>query len=113
MTFSENLNRICRDKGVTVTALLRKMGISTSKVTMWNNGSLPKQEMLVRLAQELHCSVMDFFMDDEELARPKNLDLSEDEFEIIAFYRKITLREKHIFMARIYSYEDEMTKPKE
>jgi transcriptional regulator with XRE-family HTH domain len=116
MTFSENLNRICKERGVTLSALLKDMGVSTSKVTLWNNGSLPKQEMLIRLAHELHCSVMDFFQDGEDIEKsvqsPQEV-LSEDEQDIIRFYRKISLREKHIFMARMYSYEENMEKQKE
>jgi transcriptional regulator with XRE-family HTH domain len=117
MTFSENLNRICKVRGTTVSAVLKEMGVSTSKVTLWNNGSLPKQEMLVKLARELNCSVMDFFQDDEDADihdRFANyIEINEDEQEIIRFFRKISLRERHIFMARIYSYEEEMLKRKE
>jgi hypothetical protein len=93
------------------------MGVSTSKVTLWNNGSLPKQEMLVKLAQQLNCSVMEFFRDDDGIVVPERpsgpVNISEDEQYIIRFFRKISLREKHIFMARIYSYEEEMLKRKE
>lgn len=142
MTFSENLNRICKEQGLTVTAVLKEMGVSTSKVTMWNNGSLPKQDMLLRLADKLNCSVMDFFQDDrprvklspgefptprfrvnrEHLRLGRHLrtsinrepiphveaipNLDEDEQEIIRFFRDLPLKEKHIFMARIYAYEN-------
>ena len=63
MKFKDNFKRICNERGTTPTALLRNMGITTSKVTMWNKGALPKEDMLLRLAKELNCSVMDFFMD--------------------------------------------------
>lgn len=53
MTFQENLNRICKEQGTTLTALVKRMGLSTSKVSRWNEGALPKQEMLLRLAKEL------------------------------------------------------------
>ena len=113
MTFSENLNRICQEQGTTVSAILKRMGVSTSKVTLWNNGSLPKQEMLIRLANELRCSVMDFFQDEEHdessMSRPSAM-LSEDEREIVIFFRKLSLREQHIFMARMYDYESNMLK---
>ena len=108
MTFSENLNRICKEKGITVTALLKEMGVSTSKVTMWNSGSLPKQEMLLKLAQALECSVMDFFEDDEALRRGggSGMVLSEDEHEIIRLFRGLSNKERHKFMAQAYSYEE-------
>ena len=40
MTFAENINRICKARGVTLTAFIKSLGMSTSKVTAINNGSL-------------------------------------------------------------------------
>lgn len=57
MNFADNLKRICTERGTSPTALLKSMGVATSKVAMWNSGSLPKQEMLIRLVKELDCSV--------------------------------------------------------
>lgn len=110
MDFSDNFNRICKERGTSPTALLIKLGVSTNKVTRWNNGSLPKQEMLVRLAHELHCSVMDFFQDEEDLLQEQKIILTEDEREIVRFYRILSLKEQHIFMARMYDYESNMIK---
>lgn len=107
MTFAENLKRICTDKGTTPTALLRKMGVATSKVAMWNSGSLPKQEMMVRLAEELGCSVMDFFADDEDIppSAATGIELDEDEKELVRIFRTLGRRERHEFMATVYEYE--------
>lgn len=58
MNFADNLKRICTERGTSPTALLKSMGVATSKVAMWNSGSLPKQEMLIRLAKELDCSTI-------------------------------------------------------
>lgn len=106
MTFQENLNRICREQGTTLTALVKSMGLSTSKVSRWNNGSLPKQEMLVQLAKELNCSVMDFFADEDDL--PTASPINEDEKDILRIYRSLSRRKKHKFMAMAYSFEDKM-----
>ena len=107
MKFHENLKRICDERGTTPTALLRSMGVATSKVTMWNNGSLPKEEMMVRLAQELNCSVMDFFADEEDIAEKNRMDnvLDEDEKEIIRIFRLLGRRERHEFMSTVYDFE--------
>lgn len=106
MDFATNFNRICKEKGTSPTALVKALGVSTSKVNLWNNGSLPKQEMLIRLAQELGCSVMDFFADEDEIiakqtAEPKD----EDENDIIRVYRMLDRRAKHEFMSMVYEYE--------
>lgn len=107
MKFHENLKRICNEKGTTPTALLKRMGVATSKVTMWNNGGLPKEDMMVRLAQELGCSVMDFFADEEDLipARPQGEILDEDEKELVRIFRSLGRRERHEFMSTAYEFE--------
>lgn len=114
MEFAENFNRICAIRGTTPTALLKQMGVATNKVTMWNNGSLPKQEMLIRLAHELNCSVMDFFVDDETEPTPhiSNVEfaLDDDEKDIIRLFRMLDRKEKHEFMAKAYAYEASMLK---
>lgn len=46
MDFAENLKRICDEKGTTPTALCKELGLSTSKVSAWCGGSLPKKPLL-------------------------------------------------------------------
>lgn len=106
MTFSENLKRICAIKGTNPTALCKELGLSTSKVSAWYNGSLPKQEVMVQLAQKLECSVMDFFSDEDDLheRQPKTKD--EDEEDILRIYRSLSRRNKHEFMSMVYEFEN-------
>ena len=118
MDFADNFNRICKERGTTPTRLLKEMNITTSKVTAWNNGSLPKQEMLVKLAKALNCSVMDFFADDGELtltpqvATIPNVEfaLDEDEMDIIRLYRSLPRKTQHEFMVAAYNYAQSMEK---
>lgn len=100
MAFAEGLNKVCKEKGTTPTALLKSMGLSTSKVTMWNNGSLPKEEIMVALAKQLGCSVMDFFMDETDAAPA-----DDDEIEIITTFRKLDRKARHEFMAMVYDFD--------
>lgn len=106
MTFGDNLKRICKERGTTPTAIMKKWGLSTSKVSAWYEGSLPKQEMLLRLAEELDCSVMDFFADEEDLL-PKTVKAdNEDEEDILRIYRSLSRRAKHEFMSMVYEFEN-------
>lgn len=108
MNFADNLKRICTERGTSPTALLKSMGVATSKVAMWNSGSLPKQEMLIRLAKELDCSVMDFFAD-EDTIHTTNIAIEEpkdeDEGDILRVYRSLSRRAKHEFMTMVYEFE--------
>ena len=107
MDFATNLKRICTERGTSPTALLKSMGVATSKVAMWNSGSLPKQEMLIRLAKELDCSVMDFFADDDTIQAPLNIaePKDEDESDVLRVYRSLSRRMKHEFMTMVYEFE--------
>jgi len=106
MGFYTNFIRICEAKGIKPTPLLEGMGVSTSKGTMWKKGGLPKEDMLVRLANELNCSVMDFFVDDDTIHNQQEIDsLDEDEKEIIRIFRSLDRRSKHEFMNTAYDFE--------
>lgn len=43
MTFKENIHRICREKGTSLTTVVRQVTNSSSLVTAINKGSLPKE----------------------------------------------------------------------
>jgi transcriptional regulator with XRE-family HTH domain len=106
MTFKENLNRICREKGKTLTQVLKELGYSTSKVTAINNGSIPKEETMLELANHLQVSVMDFFADENDIPRDKPMD--EDEQDVLRIFRSMTREDKHKTLARLYAYYEKI-----
>ena len=111
MDFATNLRRICEEKGTSPTKVCTELGLSTNKVTLWNNGGLPKKDVLIGLAKHLGCSVMDFFADEEDLISKTEFALDEDEKDIIRLFRMLDRKQKHEFMSKIYWYEEKiMTK---
>ena len=54
MEFYKRLDSLCKATGTSVTALLKSLNISTSKGTAWKNGSIPRAEVLQKLATALH-----------------------------------------------------------
>ena len=113
MDFATNFKRICHERGTSPTRVCLDIGLSSSKVNLWNRGGMPKGDVMVKLAQKLECSVMDFFADEDDLTLRAELELDEDEKDIIALYRKLSRKEKHEFMSKIYWYENEMLKNEE
>ncbi len=55
--FYECLENLCRQKQETVSSVVKTLGLSTSKVTAWKNGSSPNGIILTKLADYLDCSV--------------------------------------------------------
>lgn len=55
--FYDILNNLCQSKGTTITALLKHLGLSTSKGTAWKNGSVPNGDILVQIVSYFNVSV--------------------------------------------------------
>lgn len=72
MSFKENINRICLERGTNLTAVVKQVKGSSSFTSSINKGSLPKEDEMVQMAKILNCSVIDFFMDEEDLAPQMN-----------------------------------------
>lgn len=106
MSFAKNLNRLCKERGTTLTPFLRGLGYSSSKVTAINKGQVPNNEDdLLKIARGLGCSVMDFFADEEDLHIPVKPN-DEDEEDILRVYRSLSRRAKHEFMSMVYDFEN-------
>jgi transcriptional regulator with XRE-family HTH domain len=54
--FYQRLKKICDDRGITVTYLLKDLHISTSKGTAWKNGSSPNSEIVKKIANYFNVS---------------------------------------------------------
>lgn len=105
--FGDNLKRICNDRGTTPTALCKTLGWSTSKVSAWYSGSLPKQDDLATLAQRLNCSVADFFLEKTGTDIPvETPGLSVDEADLVRIYQKLPRRQQHKLLAFAYDLEE-------
>lgn len=107
MDFATNFKRLCHERNTTPTAVCLKLGLSSSKVNLWNKGSIPKKPILLKLAEELECSVIDFFADEAYLQKTE-FALDEDERDIIRLFRLLSRKEKHEFMTKAYLYENTM-----
>ena len=105
MSFREINIRICIQRGTNLTAVVKQVKGSSSFTSAINKGSLPKEDEMVEMAKILHCSVLDFFMDEEDLA-PQNEPQNEDEKDILRVYRSLSRRTKHEFMAMVYEFEN-------
>ena len=104
MDFATNFKRLCEERGTSPTRVCLDIGLSSSKVNLWNKGSVPKGDVLVKLAEKLECNIMEFF-DDGTGKYATEFALDEDERDIIRLYRTLDRKTKHEFMAQAYLYE--------
>lgn len=97
--FFDILKNACLLHNTTPTGLVKELGLSSSKVTAWKNGSVPNGEILVKLADYLNCSV-DYLLGriDEPLAEQavqrNNQHLSKDNQDLLEMYNNLDLTGK-------------------
>ncbi len=48
--FYDHMKKICTEHGTTPTAVMKKLGLSTSKITAWSKGSVPNLEIASKIA---------------------------------------------------------------
>lgn len=93
--FYQRLHKICKEKGTSVTRVVREIGLSSANLTNWKNGRLPKTEIAFKIAAHLGVSIYDLMGETEQKEKPsleneeRLLELYEltkglDENEIIA-----------------------------
>ncbi|MBE6984870.1 MAG: helix-turn-helix transcriptional regulator [Ruminococcaceae bacterium] len=110
--FFDQLKQLCAMKGTTPTALARDLGISTSNVTSWKNGSSPKLDMVLRLASALDVPIGYFAGEDDAEIR-KSSELSEDEAELLDVYRQLRISGKRQIFGKAYELLDAQKTPPE
>lgn len=57
MDFYVRISELCKEKGVSMAAVARKIGLSNSATTYWKRGSIPKGDTLQKLADYFGVSI--------------------------------------------------------
>lgn len=66
--FYDQLNKLCKENNLTPTAFVtEKLGLSSSKITAWKNGSIPKYEILKEIAEFFNVSVSFLFAEKTDI----------------------------------------------
>lgn len=90
----EQFNRLCAENGTTPTAfVINVLGLSSSKVTAWKQGSIPKIEILQQIADYFQVTVGFLFDGKENLLECKEKssksELSDLERECLKKFNKL------------------------
>lgn len=98
--FYEIFTTLCESHGIKPTATLKKLNVSTSKLTAWKNGSLPSATVLLLLSEFFSVSI-DYLLKGSEAGE----NLSEEESELIINYRTLSNQgqeyiQQQMFMAK-------------
>ena len=55
--FYDNFNEVCRQKGTTITGVLKALGKSTGSTGTWREGKFPKLDTVMEMAEFLGVSL--------------------------------------------------------
>ncbi len=84
----DNINALCSEIGTTPTKFTTEvLKLSSSKVTAWKNGSIPKYEILQAIANYFHVTIGYLFDGGEKSSPPE---LTENEQAIVKVFKELT-----------------------
>lgn len=96
--FYEQLETLCKEINTTPTNFVKsELKLSSSKVTAWKNGSIPKYEILNRIAQYFNVTVGYLF---DGGKKSSSSELTENEQEIVRIFKDLTETQQGKIIAR-------------
>ena len=87
--FYDRLRDICKERGTTLSAVLKDLGLSTGSTGSWKKGQFPKGDVLKKISEYLDVSI-DYIIFGEYKS-----DLNNDEKHLVELYRKTPDRAKY------------------
>ena len=110
MEFYKRLDSLCKATGTSVTALLKSLNISTSKGTAWKNGSIPRADVLQKLATALHTTPAYLLgeTDDPSEGKKNNPATAQDarQRDIVVLTRKASQLPEEDYNRLVKNFED-------
>lgn len=88
--FWENFKRLCKERGISASNVLKELGISQSMPSAWKHGTSPRADTIERLADYIGVSVADLLNGEKTPSAPSLCApaLTTGELAIIDEYRK-------------------------
>ena len=84
--FWDNFKKICDERGVKPTPVLKECGISTGSIGRWQKGAAPYADAVLTLAEYLNCST-DMLLRGSEYIKSGERQASTDELKMLEMYR--------------------------
>ena len=56
VSFIERLNLLCKEKGISISKMIKDLGMANGNVTRWNKGSVPTGDNLTKIADYFNVS---------------------------------------------------------
>lgn len=86
--FYDNLKKICEEKNLKMTPILKECGIATGSISNWKKGIYPNSEIILKLSTHLNVST------DLLLKGTEDTKLTQDEKYVLSIYNQLTEKNK-------------------
>jgi len=105
--FFDIIQNLCDKSGISVSKLALDLKISKSNVTNWKNGSIPKMDKVSQIANYFDVTT-DYLTENEQKNKPSSFEdsLTDEEFNLIMEYRKLTQEEKNFVRKSVSAQSD-------
>lgn len=103
--FYEIFTMLCNKKKISPTATLKEIGVSTSKLTAWKNGSTPSVAVLILISEFFNVSIdylvygKERIVNEPEREKIKSVDAKEQ--RLLNAFRALPLEEQFCFIGKI------------
>ena len=100
--FYSQLNKICTEKGLKITNVLKELNIPTGSIGNWKNGAMPNSKVVIQLSTHLNVSC-DYLLTGSEPKSSGNNEITElynkldegDQREVIGYIKGMLKNEKY------------------
>lgn len=99
--FHYKVDLCCKQKGITITQMLKELGMSTSFGTNWKNGRTPTAIVVKGVANYLGVSTDYLLADDADTIPLIRYAQNENEFLLLKFYRELTEEDQYKMLCQI------------
>lgn len=117
--FYDNFERLCESRGLSPSRCAMQAGLGRTTPAGWKKlGTIPKQDVLEKLAKVLGCNVHDFFINNSDNStvciNSKNCgntiyENDSEEEELLELFRSLPLRKQRLrFLVEAYDVVDKL-----
>ena len=103
MTFYDKYINLCKKNRLKPQSpeMIKTTGVTSASISGWKKGSLPKAEVLIRLADFFNVSIDYLLGQTEKEGSLKSSDLTPEELELVRIYREADQKTKLQIIADI------------
>lgn len=101
MEIISNLEKIMKQKGITAYKIEKEIGIKQSTFTSWKKGTEPSAEKIKQIIQYIGVSPNEIFGYNEPEQDADQEDLTENEIELLKYFRLLPDREQVKMIGRM------------